>query len=272
MLTCEDKIFGIQECELDLAALYPTPAARRAFHARFETFLHSDATHPQLFSLHADKLSYCTEVFVSPNRDDRPPLLLLLGNPASHSVAAGMCFSFEKDGLEHRFWKLLAATGLLAFAEQAPPSAGPLEKNALRRRALWELNYHSPFRVGIAVFYSLPSAASDPQWSGVLGLRRLLGARTFERVSLAEEERIAALIAKGMGSTAGIIAFQKDAYERTRSADTPAYSKDLAGRGLLLGKYKMDPRIPLAGSPPTRLAHARDTQAALRRCKDWLSR
>ena len=42
----------------------------------------------------------------------------MLGNPASHSVEAGMFFAFEGDGKEHRFWKnILKPSSLLELPE-----------------------------------------------------------------------------------------------------------------------------------------------------------
>jgi hypothetical protein len=205
----------------------------------------------QIFSLRGNTLKYLSEVFVSDKIDNRPPLLLLLGNPASHSVAAGMCLAYEGDGQEHRFWRMLEETGVLTFLELPPISADKNKNIEMRRNALRELNYLSPFRVGIAVFYSLPSTAS----TGVSGVKRLLRAKAFETISLQEEKRIAMLISRFIGSTGGIITFQKDAYNRVRSHDTPVYSRDLAREGSLVGKYKSGQNIFLAGAPPTREAY-----------------
>jgi hypothetical protein len=184
------------------------------------------AYNQDIFSLQGDVLNYRSEVFVPDKTDNRPPLLLLLGNPASHSVAAGMCFAFEKGGQEHRFWRILDKTGILTFLEQLPESADPNEKNELKRKALKELEYLSPFRIGIAVFYSMPSTASDRKWAGISGIRKLLGAKAFGILSLEEEHRIGMLISKFIGSPGGIITFQKEAYNKMRSLDTPGYSRD----------------------------------------------
>ena len=52
-----------------------------------------------------DYLIYQSEHLVPIKFDNRPPLLLIFGNPASHSVKEGMFFSFEGNKKEHRFWK-----------------------------------------------------------------------------------------------------------------------------------------------------------------------
>jgi hypothetical protein len=272
MLVYEDKLFGIQDYEVDLLELYPSRKERQDFFTRLDEFLKSDSTHKDIISLQGDILKYRSEIFISDKIDNRPPLLLLLGNPASHSVAAGMCFAFEKSNQDHRFWRLLDATGILKFLNQTPNSAAPNEKNYIRRKALADLKYLSPFRIGIAVFYSLPSAASDKRWSGVSGLRKLFRAKAFDLISHQEEKRIGRLITRFIGSTGGgIIAFQKGAYERVRSVDSRAYSQELANRGLLQGKYKNSQNILLAGAPPTRLAYTDLSKSAMLDYKNWLT-
>jgi hypothetical protein len=271
MLIYADKTFGIQEYKLNLEELYPTVVERHDFRTRFDDFFKCDLSNQSIFSLKGNTLKYCSEVFVSDNIDNRPPLLLLLGNPASHSVAAGMCFAFERGSQEHRFWKSLKEADIHTFLEQPTLFVDPTEKNKIRRNALLELNYLSPYRVGIAVFYSLPSTASDPKWSGVNGVRKLLGAKAFGVISLLEEKRIDMLISKFIGSTGGIITFQKDAYNRVRSSDSPAYSKNSANQGLLQGKYKSGQNIFLAGAPPTRLALTNSAKSAMLKHKFWLS-
>ncbi len=271
MLIYDDKTFGIQEFKLNLLELYPAVDERRDFLARLDIFLKSDRSNQHIFSLQGDTLKYYSEVFVSYKIDDRPPLLLLLGNPASHSIAAGMCFAFEREGQEHRFWKMLEETGTLTFLEEPPISADLIKKNEMKRNALLELKYRSPFRVGIAVFYSLPSTASSPIWSGVQGVRKLLGAKAFGILTLQEEKRIGLLISKFIGSTGGIISFQKDAYNGVRSQGSPAYSIDLARQGLLTGKSTGAPHIYLAGAPPTREAYQILSKSAMIHYKTWLT-
>jgi len=270
MLIYDDITFGTQECQLNLLELYPAVDERRVFNAKLDDFLKSDSSNQQIFSLQGNTLKYQSEVFISDKIDNRPPLLLLLGNPASHSVAAGLCFAFEKDGQEHRFWRMLEEAGILTFLKQPSISADPIEIIEMKRNALLELKYHSPFRVGIAVFYSLPSTASK-KWSGVEGIKKLLGAKAFGIISLQEENRIDRQISRFIGSTGGIITFQKDAYNRVRSHNTPAYYKPLALRGLLQGKYKSGQKIFLAGAPPTYLALTTLHKSAMLIYKIWLS-
>jgi hypothetical protein len=116
----------------------------------------------------------------------------------------------------------------------------------------------------------MPSAASDPKWSGVSGLKRLFGTKVFRFISEEEERRIDMLVTKFLGRNGGIIAFQKDAYNGVRSQNSPVYSRELAAQGSLLGFYRGSKQILLAGSSPTRLMHTDRSQAALLNFKAWL--
>jgi hypothetical protein len=162
---------------------------------------------------------------------------------------------------------LLEETGLLTFKDLPPITVDKQKNIEMRRDALENLKYQSPFRIGIAVFYSLPTAAGK----GVQGIKTLLWSKAFKEISLEEEKRIAELISRFIGSSGGIIAFQKDAYERVRSQDTPAYDKEKARNGELVGKYKRRAHIYLAGAPPTREAFWSCSKKTLSLYKNWLA-
>ena len=101
-------------CEIDLKKLLPAPKEREGFNKKWKDFLESDPCNKDLFDLKGDRLKYQSEQLIPSKPDDRPPLLLILGNPASHSVKEGMFFSFEGDKKEHRFWKrILQPAGVL---------------------------------------------------------------------------------------------------------------------------------------------------------------
>ena len=101
-------------CEIDLKKLLPAPIQRERFNKKWKDFLESDPCNKDLFDLKGDRLKYQSEQLIPSKPDDRPPLLLVLGNPASHSVKEGMFFSFEGNKKEHRFWKhILKPAGLL---------------------------------------------------------------------------------------------------------------------------------------------------------------
>ncbi len=104
-------------CEIDLKKLLPDPKERERFNKKWNDFLESDPCNKDLFDLKGDRLKYQSEQLIPSKSDDRSPLLLVLGNPASHSVKEGMFFSFEGDKKEHRFWKdILRRAGVLELS------------------------------------------------------------------------------------------------------------------------------------------------------------
>jgi len=250
-LTCRETKPGQLECVLDLDLLLPDDRERKRFEAKWPEFLASDPANAYVYQRKGRRLAYLTEHLVPAKIDKRPPLLLILGNPASHSVKAGMFFSFEGKGREHRFWNILRKSNVLNLDLDAGLPVG--RRNARRRDRLFKLDYDSPFRIGLAVFVSMPSAASGP-WSGVAGVRKLIGARAMRRLEAAERERILECARAFLSKGGAAIAFQKNAWEGLRSPNDPPYKIDKAKAGKLRGYMAGLSRIPLYGVPPTRLA------------------
>ena len=242
------------QCEIDLKKLFPAQKERegRRFNKNWEAFLESDSCNKDIFKREGDYLIYQSEQLIPSKSDDRPPLLLILGNPASHSVKEDMFFSFEGNSKEHRFWKdILNKAGVL---ELSYDDRLPVETlNKLRKKQLLELNYKSPFRIGLCVFISIPSAPSGP-WSGVAGVQKLIGARAMKK--LEDEESLRAIkYAKKFLSPNGIaVAFQKNAWNGLKSDSDISYSLENARKGELIGTLKGMPTIPLLCVPPTRLS------------------
>jgi len=153
------------QCKIYLKKLLPAPEQRERFNKKWEDFLESDRHNNEIFELEGDVLKYQSEQLIPSKPDDRPSLLLVLGNPASHSVKEGMFFSFEGNKKEHRFWKhILQPAGVLNLPYDENLSVAELNKQ--RKKQLLNLDYKSPFRIGLCVFISMPSARSGP-WSGI---------------------------------------------------------------------------------------------------------
>lgn len=243
---------GSLEFTLTLSSLYPSQEDRRLFEIRFRQFVDSDGHAQKIFQLHGDTLAYRSEQLIPRIKDERMPLLMVFGNPASHSVDAGMFFSFEGSGREHRFWKdIMRPTGL--FDIPVNRALSPSEQNNLRKKTLLELTYDSPFRLGLCVFISLPSPASGP-WSGIAGVRRLLGSGAMKKLVPFERQRVFEASRDFLTPKGVAVTFQKDAWEGLRSEKDPAYGIGRAKSGKLRGSLKNMPRVSLLGVPPTRLA------------------
>ena len=103
------------QCRIDLKQLFPAIEKRKRerFENKWKDFLEFDPCNDEIFKREGDLLKYQSEQLIPSKPDDRPPLLLVLGNPASHSVKEGMFFSFEGNRKEHRFWKIMRDSRVL---------------------------------------------------------------------------------------------------------------------------------------------------------------
>jgi hypothetical protein len=126
------------------------------------------------------------------------------------------------------------------------------------------------FRVGIAVFYSIPSPASQKRWAGVSGLKRLFGAEAFRMITREEERRIEMLVSKFLSSGGAMIAFQKDAYNGVRSPKHPSTAANRRGKAHCEGSIGVVRMYCWLGSPPTRWMHSHTVQTALLKYQHWL--
>jgi hypothetical protein len=244
---------GIQQVTLNLRELYPDKQQRERFQEQFPDFLKEHKDHPDIFQWSGDTVIYQTECIIPEKQNGKPSLLLLLGNPASHSVHSGMFFAYEGDKKEHRFWKALSKVGILTFTSPNESGQGTISDSVIeqRRESLFNLSYESPFRIGLAVFYSMPSAASG-KLSGVERLRSLFGRPALREIAKWEKCRVNGLIKKFASPNGAVIAFQKDAYERVKSANSPDYILNEAKNECLKGYCQCDPCIRLFCCPPTR--------------------
>ena len=241
-------------CRIDLKQLFPATKKRERerFEKKWKAFLESDPCNNEIFELKGDRLKYQSEQLIPTELDNRPPLLLVFGNPASHSVKERMFFSFEGNKKEHRFWKsILKPAGVLDLPFDSNQSVTKLNKQ--RREALFNLKYDSPFRIGLCVFITMPSAPGG-RWGGIAGIHKLLGIRALRRLEQTETERVLDCANKFLAPNGIAVAFQKNAWNALRSSKDPEYKLTLAKNGKLKGRLKDMPNIPLLGVPPTRLS------------------
>jgi len=257
---------GIQEVSLNTKQLYANEIEYQLFHDRLLKFLDAEPIHSKIFSIKGDVLIYLTEHIIPKKHDLRPPILMLFGNPAPQSVDAEMYFASHTNGSEHRIWKVLEEVDFLSFEYDLQNIT---ERNRLRKRDLYELAYHSPFRIGLAVYYSMPSPASGP-WSGVAGLKKLFGAKAFKKLGEYERHRVEKVINEFVSPVGSVIAFQKDAYLGIKSFRSPDYALAQAKQGKLLGNCQCDTEVKLFCCPPTRLIQTRESLEALKLFKQTI--
>jgi len=240
------------QCEIDLNKLLPTPKQRERFNKKWNDFLESDLCNNEIFKRKENLLKYQSEQLIPTGNNKKPPLLLVLGNPASHSVKEGMFFSFEGDKKEHRFWnRILQPARVLDLPYDSNLSV--TELNERRKKQLLNLDYKSPFRIGLCVFISMPSAPSGP-WSGIAGVQKLIGAKAIKRLEAEESQRVIECAKKFLTLEGVVVTFQKNAWNALRSEGDSEYKISLAKDGKLKGRLKEMTSIPLIGVPPTRLS------------------
>lgn len=246
------------QCEVDLKRLFETERQRAGFESRWPEFLASDPYNRRVYQKTGNVLAYRSEQLIPKRKrgkgeqKGRKPLLLVFGNPATHSVDSGMFFSFEGTGKEHRFWsRILKPAGVLDLSFD--PGRSVAELNRERREALLNLEYESRFCIGMAVIISMPSAPGGP-WGGIAGVQKLIGAKAMRRLEQAETQRVLECARKFVGRNGAVIAFQKNAWENLRSEKDPPYDVKKARAGKLNGMLKGAAGVPLFCVPPTRLS------------------
>jgi len=79
-------------CEINLDRLFETKEERDRFNTKWKDFIASDPDNKKVYKINGNILSYKSEQLIPTKIDKRPPLLLILGNPATHSVESGMFF------------------------------------------------------------------------------------------------------------------------------------------------------------------------------------
>jgi hypothetical protein len=239
------------KCDMDLDGLLKSEVERNRFDSKWRDF-HANNVNRDIYRRKGHRLIYYSEQLIPKKRSRRVPILLVLGNPASHSIKSGMFFAHEGKGQDHRFWKsILKPLADLELKDLDKQDADRI--NRTRRLRMLNLDYDSPYRVGLCVMVTMPSAPGG-KWGGVQGIQRLLGKKAYEKVLGAESRRVTRIAKAFIENGGAVIAFQKDAWEALRCERSPGYSIDEAKAGNLIGRLRDAPEIPLYGIPPTRLS------------------
>lgn len=239
------------DCSINLDVLLPTVNERENFDLKWDHFISSDDANKLIYRRKRNRVLYQSEQLIPSKKDSRPGLLLVFGNPASHSVQSDMFFAFKDNGKENRFWKdILKPSGILHLPFD--PAFSTEDLNIERRERLANLYYDSPFRIGLCVFISLPSAPGG-KWGGVAGVQKLIGSKAMRRLEKAETERVVKCAREFVSTNGVVVSFQKNAWNSLKSDEDPFYDINLAKTGKLMGRLKNHPGITLFGVPPTRL-------------------
>lgn len=261
MLTFNKNKPGTYDCVLDLGKLYLSNFELKQFDDKWPTFINSDPWNEKVIKRINNKIYYQHKSWVPEKVDDRKPLLILAGNPAPQSTYEDVYYAFEINGSEHRFWKVLRKLDYIDLTFD-------LEK---MKSNFFDLNYDSPFRLGIDVIFSFPSSVSTPAWSGVQGLKKLFGKKAFDKMFDIEKRRLHDLIQRFfVNSQATIIAMQKDAYNSIAQNE---YSQHKAVEGKLSSQYTLNCfSYAVYGTPPTRWLYTKKMQSVLTKIRKKILR
>ncbi len=175
---------------------------------------HIDKKYRNIFKYNVDKkLIYKTEALIPKVNKKRINLLLVLGNPAVHSVAERMPFSYEKTRSigkwkEHRFWKALRDCEVLKFNKilEKPNPKNIVKINDYKRNCLLKGNYISDFNIFLLPYFSFPTPASE-KYNGVDGIKKIFGKYLFNEMKKFEFQRFKNIVLNN--KIKNIICFQK---------------------------------------------------------------
>ena len=132
------------------------------------------------------------------------------------------------------------------------PSLSTDALNMERRDQLLNLDYDSPFRIGLCVNISMPSAPGG-QYGGVASIQKLIGAKAMKRLEEAERERVIECSRDFLSNNGIVVSFQKNAWNTLKSDEDPPYDSNLTKAGKLIGEMENSPGIVLFAVPPTRI-------------------
>jgi hypothetical protein len=65
--------------------------------------------------------------------------------------------------------------------------------NEIRKNQLLNLDYDSPFRIGLCVFITMPSAPGG-SWGGVAGAQKLIGVKALRKLEQEESYNLMSVI------------------------------------------------------------------------------
>jgi len=235
----------IQRVEIDLSEI--SAPSRRDLKNKITKYLRHEGKN--IFNFEAgDKLVYETEALILKVNKKRLNILMVLGNPAVHSVVERMFFSYEGTPTgkrrEHRFWRALRDCGVLEFrtnVEKPTP-----ENNNYKRDCLLNGEYESDFNIFLLPYFSFPTPASG-ECSGVDGIRKIVGKDIFTEMLEFEFRRFEGIVLTN--DIKNVICFQKRAKEEILKRSKPEH-------------------IALHTAGPTRLLHTNKGKKIL---KDILS-
>jgi len=139
------------------------------FQREFKKVADGDNDFRLICTLNNTFLKYKSEsLFPTTSDPKKKKVVIVLGNPATHSIVGGMFFYSRSDGTPHQFWYKLEKAGLM-------PGVGSntLQNQASRRKQLILNGATSPkYLLGLTTFYSFPTPVQG-EYKDVKGVEKL---------------------------------------------------------------------------------------------------
>lgn len=159
---------GLYEVTIDLSKWF-YQSDLYFFERVFKKIADADNDFRDICTLNNSLLKYKSEsLFPTINNPQKKKIVIVLGNPATHSIVGGMFFYSRSDGTPHQFWYKLEKSGLMSEVR-----SGTLQYQALRRKQLI-LNgmTSSKYLLGLTTFYSFPTPVQG-EYKDVKGVETL---------------------------------------------------------------------------------------------------
>jgi G:T/U-mismatch repair DNA glycosylase len=183
---------------IPLSELFLSNEAVASFRSRFERYLAMVEDAVSTFRMRDENLEFETSSLIPP-AFGRPLCLMLFGNPSTRSVAQRQLFANEANGNIHRFWRVMIRIGCL---QGAHPSEMMNDLLLRRTKGTHDLAITSAFEI--------PTPNSG-EWSGLAGLKSLLGREAFCAYRKREVDRLSELI-QHLPTGTRALCFQSDAW------------------------------------------------------------
>lgn len=164
-------------------------------------------------TLNKSVLKYRSEsLFPEKGNSPKQKVMMILGNPATHSVANGMFFFSKNNGERHQFWGRLDNAGLLEKFE-----CDSREEEADKRRnfILAEGCESDRYLLGLTTFYSFPTPVTG-RFKDVKGVETLFE-DVLDRLQQMEYSR---LVSYDFSKDAIWVFTQKSSYQYVKSGNS----------------------------------------------------
>jgi len=140
-----------------------------AFREKINGIRKEDCWFDSICTLDNSVLKYRSEsLFPEKDNYNKKKVMLVFGNPATHSVANGMFFYSQSNGRRHRMWGHLDEAKLMKNFKCETRK----EEAQKRKKSIIAGNTSSKYLLGLTTFYSFPTPVKGP-YKNVTGVKTL---------------------------------------------------------------------------------------------------